>query len=178
MIISIASLVWWISASPGDLSRLNSYAEQLNYGQLVKRLKARENDSTNFTFVVLGDPKSKTSVASKVYERAASEDPVVIFNTGDLVRVGNVDEYLTNYIPLLRIIDPVPMFCVPGNHDRGSRRDFKAFKKLFGGERFAFDYGPCRFIGFNTSETIRVSKDDLRFLDEIVSRIKSDDTDI
>jgi hypothetical protein len=41
---------------------------------------------------------------------------------------------------------------------------------LYDDERFSFDYGPCRFVGFNASEKIRVTGSELDFLEQELSK--------
>jgi len=127
----------------------------------------REGDADTFRFVVLGDTRNVVRVAREVYERAAGEQPAMVFHTGDIVRHGTPLELLRNHVALLGITDPAPMFCVPGNHERGVRRDFAAFRALYGADRFSFDYGGCRFVGFNNCTKGRgsVRDDDLAWLD-------------
>ena len=161
----VPAMSWWATATPGDLELLRPYGEKYNCARLLEKLQEQGPASDTFSFVVFGDSRNNVFVASKVFEQAAKEDPAVIFHTGDIIRGGTVSEFLENFLPLLEITDPVPVFCVPGNHERGERRDFAAYNAIYGTERFSFDYGPCRFVGFNNSEMLRVSGEDLEFLD-------------
>jgi hypothetical protein len=145
---------------------LARHGENLNCKALEKRLRAQTDETAPFTFVVLGDTRNRKKITAQVYRRAAAEKPALIFHTGDIIRHGTAPEYLENHIPLLEITDPAPMFCVPGNHERGARRDFAGFKALYGGERFAFEFGPCCFIGFNNSGKPRIREEDLAFVRE------------
>ncbi|MCP4639751.1 MAG: hypothetical protein GY851_04930 [bacterium] len=170
LLLGSVGVAIYLSTSPGDVSLLKPFHERYNYARLEEDLLAEPGERDRFTFAVLGDSRNNVSMAARVYTVAASEDPRVIFNTGDLIRGGTVSEFLDNHIPLLEITDPVPVFCVPGNHERGPRRDFSAYEALYGGTRFAFDYGACRFVGFNASENIRISEGELAFLDEELSK--------
>jgi 3',5'-cyclic AMP phosphodiesterase CpdA len=160
---------WWVSASPGDLSRLDQYVPLCNYQTLLAGL-TQPADPDSFTFVVLGDSRTNNLIGEKVYGAAAQEHPDLFFHTGDLIRSGAVDEYLDHHLPLVKSVAPVPVFSVPGNHERGERRDFAAFEHLHGGDRFSFDYGNSRFVGFNASEPVRVSRGDLAFLEKELSK--------
>jgi 3',5'-cyclic AMP phosphodiesterase CpdA len=164
-LVCVPALSWYVSASPGDMKALAPYAEKYTLTRLLDTLEAGGPAPESFSFVVFGDTRNNVFVASKIFEQAAQEAPTLAFHTGDLIRGGTVTEYLENFLPLLEITDPVPVFCVPGNHERGARRDFAAYKAIFGGDRFSFDYGSCRFVGFNDSGSIRVSGSDLAFLD-------------
>ncbi len=169
-LVGVPAMGWWATASPGDLELLRPYGEKYNCDHLLENLRNSGPAPERFSFVVFGDSRNNVFVASKLFEQAARENPAMIFHTGDLIRGGTVTEYLENFLPLLEITDPVPVFCVPGNHERGERRDFAAYNTIYGGDRFSFDYGPCRFVGFNASEIIRVSSDDLAFLERELSK--------
>jgi Icc-related predicted phosphoesterase len=149
---------------------LDPYREQYGNDVLLTKLESQDGDRTSFSFSVLGDSRSNVYIGKQVFAAAASDKPAMIFDTGDLIRHGTAEEYLEHHIPLLEAADPIPVFCIPGNHDRGPYRDFAAYHALYGGDRFSFDYGPCRFVGFNASETVRVSGSELRFLDRELSK--------
>lgn len=159
-----------LATARGGFARLAKYRDQYGYDALLRGLDPKTGP---FTFVVLGDSRNNVRVARRVYELAAGESPALIFNTGDIVRHGTAQEFVKNHIPLLAIADPAPVFCVPGNHERGARRDFAGFEALYGGDRFAFDYGPCRFVGFNNSKRAGVTADDLAFLDNALSETQA-----
>ncbi len=157
--------IYYAVATPGDLSRLAPFHAKYNNEKLVADLMGQEGDRDTYTFVVFGDSRNNRFFAEEIFRRAMTEKPTLCFHTGDLVRGGTVQEYLDNHLPLLEISDPVPVFCVPGNHERGDRHDFAAYEAIYGGTRFSFDYGPCRFVGLNVSEKVCVTKSDLEFMD-------------
>lgn len=160
----------WISKGPRRVERITPYHEKYRYEALIDYVESHPPESDTFKIAVLGDTRNNYGVAKQVYTRASLEKPDLIFNTGDLIRHGSVDELLAGHIPLLEITDPVPVFCVPGNHERGERLDYASYKALYGGTRFSFDYGPCRFVGFNASEHIRVDSGDLKYLERELSK--------
>jgi 3',5'-cyclic AMP phosphodiesterase CpdA len=76
---------------------------------------------------------------------------------------------------LVETIADVPMIPVPGNHEEGPNLDFVAYEALYGDQRFSFDYAGWRFVGFNNSEkTVRVSKSDLLWVEEELSKPGAD----
>jgi 3',5'-cyclic AMP phosphodiesterase CpdA len=156
----------WLLAGMG-MGRLRPLRAKYGLDLMAADLIRREGDADTFRFVVLGDTRNMVRVAREVYERASDEQPAMIFHTGDIVRHGSPAELLRNHVALLSITDPTPMFCVPGNHERGVRRDFAAFRALYGDDRFSFDFGGCRFVGFNNCTKGRgsVRDDDLAWLD-------------
>ncbi len=165
-VIGVAALAYrtvtWVHE---DLDRLAEYSITQGYAALFQAIHAQEVGPEGFTFVVLGDTRSNMPVAHEVLRRAAAENPAFIINTGDLVRHGTVEEYITYHMPLVELAAPIPYVPIPGNHDDGPNRDFAAFKALYGAERFSFDYGNCRFVGVNTSDRLRMGWADLRYLE-------------
>ena len=150
--------------------RLAHECEQYRISRLISGLKAHEKPGTAFTFVVLGDTRGARDVPLEIHEQVKKESPVFIVNTGDLVRFGTAREYVARYLPILEIMEPIPVLSVPGNHDRGPRNDFAGYRAVCGGERFSFDYGPCRFIGVNNGKRPRMEADDIEFLRQELSK--------
>jgi predicted phosphodiesterase len=153
------------------LARIKALHATYGNSALEQAARARIADPANFTFVVLGDTRNKKKITSMVYEKAAADKPAFILHTGDIVRHGTAPEFLENHIALLERCTPgIPMFCVPGNHERGARRDFGVFKALYGDDKFSFQIGECRFVGFNNSTRKRVTAEDLAYLDAELGR--------
>jgi 3',5'-cyclic AMP phosphodiesterase CpdA len=152
------------------VARLAKDAARYNMPGLIDALKAREKVGEPFTFVVLGDNRSTLKVPPVIFEKVKAENPVFVVNTGDLVRFGTAHEFVTRYLPWLAIMDPIPVLSVPGNHDRGARNDFAAFRAVHGEERFSFDYGPCRFVGVNNAGKKRLRVSDLEYLHAELSK--------
>ena len=161
----------WLMGGMG-MGRLRKLRAKHGLDVMAADLIRREGDADTFRFVVLGDTRNVVRVAREVYERASDEQPAMIFHTGDIVRHGTPTELLRNHVELLEITDPAPMFCVPGNHERGVRRDFAGFRALYGDDKFSFDFGGCRFVGFNNCTKGRgsVREDDLGWLDTELGR--------
>ncbi len=159
----------WATAGRG-VKRLAALRERHGFDAMTAALRARHGNPEHARFVVLGDTRNNVPVASEVYRQAAGEKPALVFHTGDIVRRGAAGEFLRNHVPLLELVSPAPMFCVPGNHDQGARRDFNAFRALYGADRFSFDFGGCRFTGFNNCARERVGSETLAWLDGELSK--------
>jgi len=147
-----------------DLDRLAEYAASQDYAVLIQAVQARPVGPEGFRFVVLGDTRSNIGMARRVMGRAAEEAPAFILSNGDIVRRGTVDEYVAHHMRLVQEVAPIPVIPAPGNHEEGPNRDFATFRAVYGGERFAFDYAGCRFVGFNNGDRNGVSGGDLEFL--------------
>lgn len=144
------------------LGRLSKYQGKYH---ISKRIAALEPGKP-CRFVVLGDNRNAKEVPQALHRQVKTDAPTFMFNTGDLVRFGTAREFINRYVPLLEIMDPVPVFSVPGNHDQGARGDFAAYRALLGEERFSFEYNECRFVGVNNSKKKRFSTEDLTYLDQ------------
>lgn len=159
------SLLHYVRAHRG-FDRLAALHPRYNVARLVSEAQARFAGAETYSFVVLGDTRNRKHITAKVYERVTREQPLMVFHTGDIIRHGTAREFIENHIALLEAtLGAIPMFCVPGNHERGARRDFAAFKAIYGDDKFSFDLGPCRFVGFNNSRGRRVTEADLAFLE-------------
>ena len=68
-----------------------------------------------------------------------------------------------------------PYYIVPGNHDtKWSESGCSTFPRLFGNDRFVFDYGGFRFIGLHQGPIMKMgdghfAPEDLRWLDSVLT---------
>lgn len=153
-----------------DLDRLAPFAETESYERLIERIHAQPVGDDGFTFVALGDTRSNINIARMVLGEVQKEKPAFIFANGDIVRRGRVEEYEAHHMRLVEMIKPIPFVTAPGNHERGPNGDFSTFVAIYGDLRFSFDYGGCRFVGFNNCDFGGVSRSDLRFLRDELSK--------
>jgi 3',5'-cyclic AMP phosphodiesterase CpdA len=149
----------------GGLDQIEALSGRFHYPALAAKARERAGDTGVFSFVVLGDSRNNRKTAASCYRRASEEHPAFILHTGDIVRHGTAREFLHNHVSLLDLTDGAPVIPVPGNHDRGARRDFATFRALYGDERFSFEADGCRFVGINNSGKDRVTAEDLAWLD-------------
>lgn len=148
------------------MKRLEGKVNQ-RYDALLERLPEEETIEGSWSFAVLGDTRNNTAIAKKIYSHIEGYAPVLAFHTGDIVRGGTADELLDKHIAIVEKEMPsVPLFCIPGNHERGPKRDYKAFKYLYGDDRFSFAFKDCRFVGINNNLRDYVQDEDLAYLKE------------
>lgn len=157
-----------------ELDRLVPFAETENYDRLIERIHEQPVGDDGFTFVALGDTRSNINIARMVLTEVQKEKPAFIFANGDIVRRGRVEEYEAHHMRLVEMINPIPFITAPGNHERGPNNDFSTFYAVYGNDRFSFDYGGGRFIGFNNCDFGGVSSADLRFLRDELSKPGAD----
>ncbi len=156
---------WHVLTAHRGMRAIEAASTRYNYNALIEGLPTADTGGDAWSFIVLGDTRNNTSVARRLYRRAKEEAPAMLFHTGDIVRGGTARELLHNHIRLIEEEGlTMPMFCAAGNHERGSRRDFGVFKRLYGGDRFAFPFRNCLFVGFNNSGRPEVGDEDLEFL--------------
>jgi Icc-related predicted phosphoesterase len=162
--------LWRLAAAGRGMDALVQ-ASQRHAFSLQKEVLARQQPSEDsWCFIVLGDTRNNRRLSRQLYLRDKQEDPVLIFHTGDIVRAGTALELLKNHIAIIEETGlECPVFCVPGNHERGPKRDFAAFKALYGADRFSFQYGECLFVGVNNSAKRGLDQETLQFLESTLS---------
>ena len=158
--------LWKMTASTHRLAELQALQARYGWDAQAAALPRREAPPQQWNFVVLGDTRNNVPISRALYKRARTEEPDMLFHTGDIVRSGTPRELLDNHI---RVIEEegltFPVFCVPGNHERGPLYNFAAYKALYGSERFSFVHESCIFVGFNNSGKRGVRDEDLEFLE-------------
>ncbi len=101
-----------------------------------------------------------------------------VFVSGDLTEGGD-RKSITKAKELLDELR-VPYFAVPGNHEtKWSESGVMDFSRIFGGDRFRYDYGDFVFLGFNSGPIIRmmdghVGMQDIIWLENELNAIDKD----
>ncbi len=81
-----------------------------------------------FNFVVLGDTRSRHDVHTKIVNRIIQKDPLLIINTGDLVKDGRVIDGWENFFRINReLMKNIPYYPVLGNHEKNAPYYFDFF---------------------------------------------------
>jgi predicted phosphodiesterase len=170
-VVVVGGVLWQrLTYEPIDLSPLSPHASTQNIARVIASLQSEQPQPDTVRFVVLGDTRSNIEVARTVVQEAVKENPKFIIHTGDLVRRGRPEEYLAHHMQLVEIAKPIPIIPIPGNHEEGPNNDFAPYLYLFGQDHFDFDYANVRFVGVNNSDRWGMTRADLRFLDEALSR--------
>ncbi|RLD74098.1 MAG: hypothetical protein DRJ07_19995, partial [Bacteroidetes bacterium] len=72
-----------------------------------------------FTFVTLGDTRTRHDVHQKIVNRIIKEDPLFVVNTGDLVSKGNSMQDWEHFFDINdQLIRHTPYYTVLGNHEQ------------------------------------------------------------
>jgi outer membrane protein assembly factor BamB/predicted phosphodiesterase len=135
---------------------------------------------TNFQFAFLSD----THVGSLTAEedlRATIRDLNEMTNLSFAVLAGDVTEYGSREQLLLakQLLGEIkiPVHVVPGNHDtKWSESGATDFPRIFGDERFNFEFGGFRFIGLHQGPLMKMgdgfwSPQDVRWLRETLQKL-------
>jgi hypothetical protein len=167
----IVTFSLYVKSSPVvvDLAPLKTINPSQHYANLVNTLTKTPIPAAGFSFVVLGDTRKNLPVAENVLKEALKEKPAFILHTGDLLSVGTAQEYLQYHMKLVEIAQPIPTIPVPANHEKGPNHDYAVFKAVYGGLRFSFDYGECRFVGVPDDEKTGIDPNDLVYLENELS---------
>jgi outer membrane protein assembly factor BamB len=116
-----------------------------------------------FRFAFLSDTHigSPDGVADEDLKRTVADlnamtDIAFVVVTGDITELGT-DEEITRAKKILDGLK-VPYHIIPGNHDAGwSESGGVSFGKIFGNDRFKFDYSGITFIGCASGPYMRMS---------------------
>lgn len=154
-----------------DLRALRALKPKYAWDAQIETLQNATVPDANCNFVVLGDTRNNVAVSKRLYRKAKELGPDMLFHTGDIVRSGTARELISNHIQVIeKEALPFPVFCVPGNHERGIFYNFAAYNALYGSDRFAFIHNECNFIGFNNSGKKGIGEEELQFLEKSLAQ--------
>ncbi len=133
-------------------------------------------DSVKFAFLtdihVFPGNENETAFAQAIDEINSSNVDFVVI-TGDLSNMGS-DAELNAVKAILDSLNK-PFYILPGNHETNwSETGGASYKRLFGDDRFDFERGAYRFVGFNTGPYMKMSdghvkQEDMVWLKKILS---------
>jgi len=134
----------------------------------------------NFRFVLLSDTHVGSSTGAEDL-RAAVHDINEMTNAAFVVLSGDVTEYGSReFLQLAREILGelrIPFHIIPGNHDtKWSESGATDFSKIFGADRFNFEFGGYRFLGMHEGPLMKMgdgfwSPQDVRWLQETLAQL-------
>lgn len=114
-----------------------------------------------------------------VHDINAMDDVAFVLLSGDITERGSNAE-----LELAKaILDSLnkPYYIVPGNHDtKWSESGCSTFPRLFGNDRFVFDYEGFRFIGFHQGPIMKMgdghfAPEDVRWIDSVLAAMQNPD---
>ena len=124
------------------------------------------------------DGKAEEDLRRTVADINRMNDIAFVIITGDVTELGTDEQLLL----VKQILDSlhVKYYIIPGNHDSGwSESGGLSFKKIFGDDKFVFDYRGIRFIGCASGPYERMSdghipRDAIVWLDDVLKNISHD----
>lgn len=135
---------------------------------------------TNFQFAFLSDTHIGSTTAEEDL-RASVRDINAMTNLSFVILSGDVTEYGSRgQLQLAKQIlgeIKIPVHVIPGNHDtKWSESGATDFPRIFGDERFNFEFGGFRFLGMHQGPLMKMgdgywSPQDVRWLKETLQRL-------
>ncbi len=129
-----------------------------------------------FTFVVLGDTRTRHEIHRKAEERVVAEKGSFVLHTGDLVSDGFKADDWDKFFDIEKdLLSNVPFYPTPGNHERNAPVYFKYFSFPGGnGHRYSFSWGSVHVAAVDTNEIGDSSQARAAFLQEEVEWLRQD----
>jgi outer membrane protein assembly factor BamB/predicted phosphodiesterase len=123
----------------------------------------------------VGSPTGAEDLEAAVRDINSRSDIAFVVLSGDVTEMGS-DAELEQARAILAGLDK-PWYIIPGNHDtKWSESGCTSFPRVFGNDRFVFDYGGYRFIGLHQGPVMKMgdghfAPEDLRWLDSELARL-------
>ncbi len=122
------------------------------------------------------DGKAEEDLRRTVEDINQMKDIAFVVLTGDITELGTDDE-IKRAKAILDGLN-VPWHIIPGNHDTGwSESGGLSFIRIFGSDKFSFEYEGIRFLGCASGPYLRMSdghvpRDAVNWLDEELKKLK------
>ncbi len=108
-----------------------------------------------FEFVAYGDTRTNDGDRASVVARIIEIDPDIVFNTGDLVEDGTLDNQWRVWFSTDQdILDHIPYFVAIGNHEMNADLYFDYWHFPGNETWYSIDYGNAHFICLSTETNI------------------------
>src|SRR5512138_731489 len=149
---------------------------------LLAALACRAAEPVNdFRFSIIGDRTGggRQEIYARTWEEVDRFRPEFVINVGDTIEGVSDQTAETQWRKIREFLDRYrryPFYLVPGNHDIWSDLSQKLFEKEAGRPAdYSFDHQNAHFVVLNTSRTIELSGDQLRFLEEDLKKNRGRD---
>lgn len=121
----------------------------------------------------VGSETGEEDLRISVHDLDSLKNIAFIILSGDITELGWNDQFML----AKSILDSLnkPYYIIPGNHDtKWSESGCTMFDKIWGKDRFVFEYGGFRFIGLHEGPIMRMgdghfAPEDLRWLDSVLT---------
>lgn len=109
----------------------------------------RRPAAQSFCFLVVGDIQAGYRILSRGVLPAGGDEYAFVVQTGDLASHADRGHYALVLNEIRRCNLSVPLFVIPGNHDRKDNPDL--FERYFKLKQFYFVWSDCLFVFFDNS---------------------------
>lgn len=120
----------------------------INNRENINRMQRRPA-AQSFSFLVVGDIQEGYRTLNRGVLPAAKKDYAFVVQTGDLASHADRGHYALALSEIRRSNLSVPLFVIPGNHDRKDNPDL--FERYFKLKQFYFLWSDCLFVFFDNS---------------------------
>lgn len=155
------------------------------FGILLFVLSAKgQQVSHDFRFALvtdthIGSSTGEDDLRKTVRDINRNDSLSFVVISGDVTEFGSDAELLL----AKQVLDSIkiPWYVIPGNHDtKWSESGGLSFKRIFGSDRFCFEFGDFIFVGINSGPNMRMSPgqipvDNLIWLDSLLKTIDNHD---
>jgi len=124
------------------------------------------------TDIHIGYPTAEEDLRRSVYDINSAEDISFTIISGDITATGTLEELSLAKNILADLTKPY--YIIPGNHDtKWSESGCTDFLRLWGNDRFVFEYDKFLFIGLHQGPRMRMADghwapEDLRWFDSLI----------
>ena len=124
----------------------------------------------------IGSPTSEEDLRQAVRDIDRNDSISFVIISGDITELGWNAQFAT----AKHLLDSLnkPYEIIPGNHDtKWSESGCTQFSKVWGSDRFVFEFGGFRFIGLHEGPVMRMgdghfAPEDLRWMDSVLAKLK------
>ena len=123
----------------------------------------------------VGSPTGEEDLRMSVRDINTLPDVAFVLLSGDITELGWDAELKTAKGILDSLV--VPYHIIPGNHDtKWSESGCTSFSRIFGADRFVFDYGTYTFVGLHEGPIMKMgdghfAPEDLRWMDSVLAAL-------
>jgi len=125
--------------------------------------------------VIYGDTRNNYEVHRKIVSLFLEKNPAMVFNTGDLVYDGNINELWPIFLDIIKpIIKTARYYPVLGNHERNSDNYFKIFNLPNNKKWYKIDFKNISFFVLDSNSDLGKKSKQYLWLEEKLKKNKSD----
>ncbi len=161
--------------------KLSGLAPETNYfyqvrsqcgsGKAIKSrvftFKTAVREDSAFSFVVLGDNRTRFWLFKRIMDRAYAERPEFVLNVGDVVTNGLKKRqwHREFFGPAGKLMARVPTYIAIGNHERDTEWFYKYVSYPEPENYYSFDYGNAHFAIIDSNKELGPDSEEYKWLE-------------